>query len=86
MMRRALPAARHPMEGLSAAIDRLPPALQETYDCLRHLNGTTTGFWCMDLIPALVSLYDWLYDCQGHILSLDDSYVKTMGALFQELA
>ena len=85
-MRRALPSRQNPAEGLSTCIDSLDDSADHQYSVLKHLSGTTAIFWSLTLVPRLVSLYEWLYDCQGHVLSQEESMTKSMGDLFKELS
>ncbi len=85
LMRRALPSRQNPAEGLSACIDSLDEVAAQPFSVLKHLNDTAI-FWSLTLVPRLVSLYEWLCDCQGHVLSQEESMTKSMGDLFKELS
>jgi hypothetical protein len=73
-----------------AAVERLPLAIDQFGDSyplrwLKQVHGRTGQFKSLRLIPDLVTLYDWLYDTQAHVLTMEDANNLTMGRLFQEL-
>ena len=85
MMRRRLPSRQNPADGLVACIDAQGDAGGNPYTMLKSV-GQTASMWSMALIPSLVALYEWLYDCQGYVLTEEAAQNTTMEQLFQSLS
>ena len=85
-MRRRIPSRNKPVSALISYVDSLFGPAKDKYGLLKLLGGSSRGFWSMKLIPSLVSLYEWLYDAFGHVLTKDAAESTSMRDLFASLS
>jgi len=84
LMRSCLPSKVNPVGKLIAYVDKCAASGTAQYGMLKHLESGTASMNALAIIPDLVSLYEWLYDNLGYVLTMEDG-MKPMSQIFEML-